>query len=162
MIQYEKFLGEFIYGATDGIITTFSIVAGSTGGDLVQRVITILGISNVLSDGYSMGISRYLSSKAEIEQGLLKEKDAIQSGIFTFISFVVIGVMPIIPFFIYKGYQAKTLSLVIAIILFAMIGFIKGLVLKQSVIFKSLESLFIGLSAAIISYFVGIFVNKMH
>jgi len=162
MKQYEQFLGEFIYGATDGIITTFSIVAGAAGGDLVQKVITILGISNVLSDGYSMGVSRYLSSKAEIEQGLLKEKNAIQSGIFTFISFVFVGVLPILPFFFYKGEQAKKISLGIAIILFAMIGTIKGLVLKQPILGKSFESLFIGLSAAIISYLVGVFVSKLH
>jgi VIT1/CCC1 family predicted Fe2+/Mn2+ transporter len=162
MKVYEQFLGEFIYGATDGIITTFSIVAGAAGGDLIQRVITILGISNVLSDGYSMGVSRYLSSKAEIEQGLLKEKDAVQSGIFTFLSFVIVGVMPILPFFFYKGLQAKKISLGIATLLFAMIGFIKGYVLKQPVLYKSIETLFIGLSAALISYFVGIFVNKLH
>lgn len=162
MKYYEQFLGEFIYGATDGIITTFSIVAGAAGGDLIQRVITILGISNVLSDGYSMGVSRYLSAKAEIEQGLLKEKNAAQSGIYTFISFVVVGVMPILPFFFYKGNKAKKISLTIATILFAMIGFIKGIVLKQPVLGKSLETLFIGLSAALISYYVGIFVNKLH
>lgn len=162
MKLYEQFLAEFIYGATDGIITTFSIVAGATGGELIQRVITILGISNVLSDGYSMGISRYLSSKAEIEQGLLKDKNAIQSGVFTFISFVIIGIMPILPFFIYNGNKAKTISLIIAIILFAMIGYIKGYILKQSVFNKSMETLFIGLSAALISYYVGIFVNKIH
>lgn len=162
MKVYEQFLGEFIYGATDGIITTFSIVAGAAGGDLIQRVITILGISNVLSDGYSMGVSRYLSAKAEIEQGLLKEKDAVQSGLFTFVSFVIVGVMPILPFFFYKGLQAKKISLTIATILFAMIGFIKGYVLNQPVLGKSIETLFIGLSAALISYYVGIFVNKLH
>ena len=162
MKQYEQFLGEFIYGATDGIITTFSIVAGASGGSLVQRVITILGISNVLSDGYSMGVSRYLSSKAEIEQGLLTNKNALQSGVFTFISFVIVGIMPILPFFFFNGYKAKYISLSIAIILFAMIGIIKGYVLNQPILDKGAESLFIGLTAAGISYIVGIIVSKLH
>jgi VIT1/CCC1 family predicted Fe2+/Mn2+ transporter len=160
--MYEKFLGEFIYGATDGIITTFSIVAGAAGGDLVQKVITILGVSNVLSDGYSMGVSRYLSSKAEIEQGLLTNKKALYSGIYTFISFVLVGILPILPFFFYKGILAKKISLTIAIILFALIGIIKGYVLKQSIFEKGFESLIIGLSAALISYIVGILINKIH
>jgi vacuolar iron transporter family protein len=162
MNTYEQFLGEFIYGATDGIITTFSIVAGAAGGDLVQRVITILGVSNVLSDGYSMGVSRYLSAKAEIEQGLLTNKNAVESGIVTFISFVVIGVLPILPFFLYSGYKAKKISLAIATILFALIGIIKGMILKQPILNKGIESLFIGLSAALISYFVGVIVNRLH
>ena len=39
----DQYLSEFVYGGIDGIITTFSIVAGSTGGDLLKNVIIILG-----------------------------------------------------------------------------------------------------------------------
>jgi VIT1/CCC1 family predicted Fe2+/Mn2+ transporter len=158
----ETFLGEFIYGATDGIITTFSIVAGATGGSLLHNVIIILGISNVLSDGYSMGVSRYLSSMAEIEQGLLSNKDAMTSGIATFLSFVIIGILPILPFFFYKGDTAKKISLIIATILFSLIGVVKGYILKQSIIHNGTRSLFIGLSAALISYSVGKFINHIY
>lgn len=158
----KQFLGEFIYGATDGIITTFSIVAGAAGGSLLHNVIIILGISNVLSDGYSMGVSRYLSAMAEIEQGLLTNKDAFTSGIATFIAFVLIGVLPILPFLFYKGIVAKKISLIIATLLFAMIGIIKGYVLKQSVITNGARSLFIGLSAALISYSVGKFITHVY
>ena len=40
----EQYLAEFVYGGIDGIITTFSIVAGSEGGNLLRNVIIILGI----------------------------------------------------------------------------------------------------------------------
>ena len=158
----ETFLGEFIYGATDGIITTFSIVAGATGGSLLHNVIIILGISNVLSDGYSMGVSRYLSAMAEIEQGLLTKKDALTSGIATFLSFVVIGILPILPFLFYKGIVAKKISLIIATLLFAMIGIIKGYILNQSMLINGSRTLFIGLSAALISYSVGKFITNIY
>jgi vacuolar iron transporter family protein len=158
----NKFLSEFIYGSTDGLITTFSIVAGATGGNLLQKVIIILGLSNVLSDGYSMGVSSYLSSKAEIEQGYITDKKAIESGIYTFISFVAIGILPILPFLFIKGDLAKKISLLIAIILFAVIGTIKGYVLKQPILKNSIESLFVGMSAALISYLVGLFLSKLH
>jgi VIT1/CCC1 family predicted Fe2+/Mn2+ transporter len=158
----ETFLGEFIYGATDGIITTFSIVAGAAGGSLLHNVIIILGISNVLSDGYSMGVSRYLSAMAEIEQGILSNKDAVSSGIATFLAFVIVGVLPILPFFFYKGNTAKKISLFIATILFALIGIIKGYVLNQSIITNGTRSLFIGLSAALISYSVGKFITHIY
>lgn len=158
----ENFLGEFIYGATDGIITTFSIVAGAAGGSLLHNVIIILGISNVLSDGYSMGVSRYLSAMAEIEQGLLTNKDAMTSGIATFLAFVLVGVLPILPFFILKGNKAKYLSLAIATVLFALIGVVKGFILEQSIMINGIRTLFIGLSAALISYSVGTFINHVY
>ena len=155
----EQYLSEFVYGGIDGIITTFSIIAGSTGGDLLKNVIVILGISNVLSDGYSMGISRYISSKTEIKQGLLKNKNAFISGLVTFISFIIIGIMPVVPFFMYDGNFAKQISLVIACIVFFTIGALKGKILKENILYGGLEVLSIGLTAAFISYFVGEYVS---
>lgn len=169
------YLSEFIYGSIDGIVTTFSIVAGSAGGNLAQRVILVLGISNVLSDGYSMGISRYLSALAEEEQGLIQhEKPAWVAGLITFLSFVIVGMMPILPFvFIRDRSTANKTALGIATLMFFMIGIIKGWVIetyrdgttqKTSPPQKSMvvhlgnsgaKIMFIGLSAAAISYGVG-------
>lgn len=171
------YLSEFIYGSIDGIVTTFSIVAGSAGGNLAQRVILVLGISNVLSDGYSMGISRYLSALVEEEQGLIQhEKPAWVAGLITFLSFVIVGMMPILPFvFIRDRSTANKTALGIATLMFFMIGIIKGWVIetynkdtpktidstrsrtKQLVHLgnSGAKTMFIGLSAALISYGVG-------
>lgn len=65
---------DFVYGAIDGTVTTFSIVAGVKGADLSTATILILGISNILADGFSMAASNYLGSKAEFdEKTLVKE-----------------------------------------------------------------------------------------
>lgn len=65
---------DFVYGAIDGTVTTFSIVAGVSGAELSTKVIIILGISNILSDGFSMAASNYLGTKAEQdEKKLIKE-----------------------------------------------------------------------------------------
>lgn len=158
----DEYLSEFVYGGIDGIITTFSIVAGSAGGELLRKVILILGVSNVLSDGYSMGVSRYLSSKAEIAQGLLINKNPIASAIATFAAFVSIGLMPILPFFFIKsGELAKQISLGVASIIFFLIGYIKGFVIKENKLYAGMETLLIGLSAALISYAVGKTIHQM-
>lgn len=60
-----RFIGDFIYGANDGIITTFAIVAGAAGANLPHFVIAILGLSNIVADGLSMGASNYLGNKSE-------------------------------------------------------------------------------------------------
>jgi vacuolar iron transporter family protein len=62
--QYIKSL---VYGGMDGIITTFAVVAGVVGASLSSNVILILGIANLLADGFSMAVGDYLSTKAEIE-----------------------------------------------------------------------------------------------
>jgi vacuolar iron transporter family protein len=158
----KSFLSEFVYGGIDGIITTFSIVAGSVGGDLARNVILILGISNVLSDGYSMGVSRYLSAQTEIAEGLLKGKNPLISAIATFFSFVIIGLAPILPFFIFNGEIAKKISLFIAMVVFFFIGLIKGYYLQESMFLNGLQTFLIGLSAAGISYYVGRLIHSMY
>lgn len=155
-----SYLSEFVYGGIDGIITTFSIIAGSEGGSLVRKVILILGISNVLSDGFSMGVSRYVSSKTEIQQGMLSGKNAVISSFVTFLSFVIIGMIPILPFLLLNKEIAKKTSLILALITFFSIGYIKGYIIKDSPLKNGLEVLSIGIIAALISYIVGHYVSK--
>jgi len=65
-----KYLGDFVYGANDGIVTTFAVVAGAAGATLSSGVIIILGLANLIGDGISMGMSNYLSlrSKRDFER----------------------------------------------------------------------------------------------
>ncbi len=59
------YLKEFIYGAVEGAITTFAIVAGVAGAGMSAGVIIILGFANLLADGFSMAVSNFLGTRAE-------------------------------------------------------------------------------------------------
>ncbi len=58
-------LRDAVYGAIDGAVTTFAIVAGVAGAGLSPFVIVALGIANVLADGFSMAAANYSGTKAE-------------------------------------------------------------------------------------------------
>ena len=47
----RHYLRDMVYGATDGIITTFAVVAGVAGGSLPARVALIIGAANLVADG---------------------------------------------------------------------------------------------------------------
>ncbi len=63
----HQYIGEFVYGGLDGIITTFAVVSGVAGAELGASVVLILGLANLLADGFSMAVGAYLSSKSEHE-----------------------------------------------------------------------------------------------
>jgi VIT1/CCC1 family predicted Fe2+/Mn2+ transporter len=63
-----SYLSDFIYGAIDGAVTTFAVVAGVAGADLDETVVIILGGANLIADGFSMGVSNFLGSRAERQQ----------------------------------------------------------------------------------------------
>lgn len=61
------YLRDTVYGAIDGAVTTFAIVAGVAGAGLSPAVIIALGIANVLADGLSMAAGNYSGTKAELD-----------------------------------------------------------------------------------------------
>jgi vacuolar iron transporter family protein len=63
----HSYLGDFVLGAIDGCVTTFAVVAGVAGAELAPAVVIILGLANLLADGFSMAASNFLSSKSNRE-----------------------------------------------------------------------------------------------
>jgi VIT1/CCC1 family predicted Fe2+/Mn2+ transporter len=59
------YLKEWVYGGIDGVVTTFAIVAGVVGAGLSPVIIMILGLANLLGDGFSMAAGAYSATKTE-------------------------------------------------------------------------------------------------
>ena len=101
----HKYLPEFVYGGMDGAITTFAIVSGVMGASLSSTIVLILGFANLFADGFSMAVSNYFStsSRNEIEKRArgFHKRNPIKGAIATFVSFLIIGFVPLISFFIY-------------------------------------------------------------
>lgn len=75
-------LEDFVYGATDGTVTTFAVVAGVVGASLSPAVIVILGFANLFADGFAMAMGNYLAAKARqeyIEKARQKEERKIDN-----------------------------------------------------------------------------------
>ncbi|MGI9483231.1 MAG: VIT1/CCC1 transporter family protein [Hyphomicrobiales bacterium] len=62
-----NYLRDWIYGGIDGAVTTFAIVAGVIGAQLSSAIIIILGLANLLADGFSMAASNYSGTKTELD-----------------------------------------------------------------------------------------------
>lgn len=61
-------LGDAVLGGVDGIVTTFAVVAGAAGGQLSIAVIILLGVANLIADGFSMAVSNYLGNRSRQQQ----------------------------------------------------------------------------------------------
>ena len=64
----ESSLGDFILGGVDGVVTTFAVVAGSAGGQLASSTVIILGLANLIADGFSMAVSNYLGTRSRQQE----------------------------------------------------------------------------------------------
>jgi len=61
------YLKDFVYGALDGTVTTFAVVAGVAGAKLSAGIVVVLGLANLVGDGFSMAVGNYQGTKAEEE-----------------------------------------------------------------------------------------------
>lgn len=156
-----KYLPEFVYGSVDGTITTMAVVAGSAGAGFPPSVALILGLANVASDGFSMGVSRYLSLKAEQEQGSNLETNPLTSGIATSLSFIIIGLIPLLTFiwaYFYPTKNVYTYAYILTAFTFYLIGAIKSKITGKG---SGLETLIIGGTASLIAYSIGYYFKAL-
>ena len=63
----HQYIGDMVYGGLDGIVTTFAIVSGVAGASLGSGIIMVLGLANLLADGFSMAAGAFLALKSELE-----------------------------------------------------------------------------------------------
>lgn len=70
-----------VLGAMDGCVTTFAVVAGAIGGSLSEGVVIVLGLANLIADGFSMAVGNYLGAKSqneELEKAIVRELKHIE------------------------------------------------------------------------------------
>ena len=167
--KIENNLREFVYGGMDGAVTTFAVVTGAAGANLSARIILILGFANVLADGFSMAVGSYLSEKSEQDLSVHKGESShedhespIKASLATFLSFVLVGFIPLSVYtadFVFKlGLQtndALVYSIILTLAAFALIGLLRARITKITKSKAVMESLGLGLAAAVISFVVG-------
>ena len=95
------YLPDLVYGANDGIITTFAVVSGVVGADLSERIILILGFANLLADGFSMGASNYLARRSYADADeRATGREAARHGAATVLGFVTAGIVPLVAYLV--------------------------------------------------------------
>ena len=154
----RHYIRDLIYGANDGIITTFAVVAGVTGGALSPKAVLIVGIANLLADGLSMGVGNYLSIRshesARAAQGLAEEEAApAKHGTVTFAAFALAGALPLLPYaFGAEPDLGLLLSVLLTLVGLFVIGSSRSLVTVDRWWVAGLEMLLLGAVVAGAAY----------
>lgn len=157
----RHYIGDLVYGANDGLVTTFAAVAAVEGGSLAPAIVLIIGIANLAADGLSMGIGNFLSIRAreqarEADDLPEEESQPARHGMATFLSFVIVGAVPLLPYVIVmgKGGRVWGATALTFLALFA-VGAVRGLVTKRRWWRTGLEVLLLGALAGAVAFGMG-------
>ena len=160
----NEYLSDFVYGGIDGAITTLAIMAGAMGASLSPVVVIILGFANLAADGFSMGVSDYLSTRSQNDLVANREhpdwRNPVASAVTTFLSFVVVGFVPLLPFLVAPFSQivsanTPVFSFMFAGVAFLTVGGIQGYITNKNKFYTGLRTLFIGGVASVLAFTVG-------
>lgn len=70
-VEFHRKIGdllkEAVFGFNDGLVSTFAIIAGLTGGLVENKTILLAALATLIAGAFSMGLGTYLGSKAEKE-----------------------------------------------------------------------------------------------
>jgi VIT1/CCC1 family predicted Fe2+/Mn2+ transporter len=150
-----------VYGANDGVITTFAVVAGVAGGALPPAAVLIVGVANLAADGLSMGVGNFLSIRAHQSarraEGLSPDEPyPARHGAATFAAFAVAGAVPLVPYLVSIPASTRSAASVLLtlVVLFA-IGAARALVTADRWWKAGLEALSLGALVALAAYAAG-------
>ncbi len=218
----HSYLKDFVYGAIDGVVTTFAVVSGVAGAGLQSEIVIVLGLANLLGDGFSMAASNFLGTRTEDQQrqraremerrhiqhvpdgereevrqiyaakgfsgddleravtiitsdeerwidtmlvdelGVgLQGPSALKAAVTTFVSFFIVGLLPLIVFLIGFIYPMDNntmylLSTLITGLAFFLVGAAKSWFVDQAWYWSGLETLLVGGIAAGLAFLVGV------
>jgi len=153
----HHYLPDLVYGANDGIITTFAVVTGVVGASLSETVILVLGFANLLADGFSMGASNFLARRSEADAGDRADRtEAARHGTATVLSFVAAGLIPLLAYLLPLSADVAFVTAIglTAVALFT-VGASRALVTKLGFVRSGSEMLLVGSLAAAVAYGIG-------
>jgi VIT1/CCC1 family predicted Fe2+/Mn2+ transporter len=156
----RHYLRDLVYGANDGIITTFAVVSGVAGASLAPRTILILGIANLLADGFSMGASKFLSIRSEEAVRAARgqpvaEPFPVRHGTATVLAFVLAGSVPLLPYLLATGSARFPLAIVMTLATLFLVGALRSAITDLRWYRAGGEMLLVGAAAAVVSYLTG-------
>jgi len=170
---FSKFIAQLVYGAVDVTVTTFAVIAAAAGSGLPSTVVIILGLANLIADGFSMGTSSFLADQSEdaIDHKSRRKhlhNRPLSDAIAAFVAFVVVGFIPMIAYVIDIAGKLQAapqllfhISTVMAVITFIIIGAAKGKVSGANVWRSTIETFVLGAIAAILAYSLGDILSRI-
>jgi VIT1/CCC1 family predicted Fe2+/Mn2+ transporter len=149
-----------IFGAIDSLVSTVALLAGIEAGAVSSHVIVLTGVVYVFVEGFSMAIGSFLSEDSAQEyaaKAAIPDNKTIRAGLMMFVSFVLVGFIPIIPYLFFAGHTGLVLSILVSILVLGIFGYAQAKLSALPSAWRVVRMMLLGGFAIIIGITVGKF-----
>lgn len=154
----EDYFRSVMFGLQDGLVSTTGLVIGMSAGVSDRAIIILASFVAVSVEASSMAAGQYSSEKAvhQMSRKSRHRDDLIIGSILMFFSYLIAGLIPILPFLFFPVDTARIISVPAALLSLFGVGFLKGKIVKEESLRSAIEMLVIGGLATAIGLLVGI------
>jgi VIT1/CCC1 family predicted Fe2+/Mn2+ transporter len=156
--QYSLVIRNFTFGVEDSLVSTVGLLAGIAVAGVAQESIVVTGTVLIFVEAFSMAVGSLLSEQSVEEYEARREvslrKPALAAAVM-FVSYVVAGLIPLIPYVISVSNSAVLWSVALTLLSLFLLGMFNAHLIKIRAWRDGLITLFMGGLAIAVGIVVG-------
>lgn len=155
----EIYVRNFVFGVEDSLVSTAGLLSGIAVAGMARADIVVTGIVLVFVEAFSMGAGSFLSEWSAEEYRAAGRHVAFRrsliGGAVMFISYLVAGFVPLVPYFFAERALAFPISVGAALAALFGLGLTIGRMVHQGLLARGMRALLVGGAAVVLGVLVG-------
>jgi VIT1/CCC1 family predicted Fe2+/Mn2+ transporter len=162
------YLRNVVFGVEDSLVSTVGLLSGIDLGHVPNSTILFTGVVFIAVEAFSMAVGSFLSEES-VEEYEVKENGnktiskigmtSAIGGLIMFVSFVVAGFIPLLPYLVSSGSASLVSSIVISLVALGILGYASAKVSKAAPWKSTFRMIILGGSAIVIGALVSMFMK---
>lgn len=119
------FVRNAIFGVEDSLVSTVGLLSGIASNSATHAAILSTGMIYICVEALSMAVGSFLSEESAEEfegRGPGKSRRAAAGGAVMLVSFILAGLVPLIPYLLLSGTAALSTSIVVSLAVLLVLG----------------------------------------
>lgn len=153
----REYLRSIMFGIENSLISTVGLIAGTSIGTSNKHFVILSAAVAIVIEAVAMGVGEYLSDDAVQDLDKLKRHrdNPLLSGWLMMAAGTLAGLVPLLPMIFLNNPAALITSILLALLVLFLLGYVKGRALGAHTFRSGLKILVIGGSAVVIGAIVG-------
>lgn len=152
------YIRNIIFGIEDSLAATVGLLSGIAAEHVPYQTILLTGFVYIFVEAFSMGIGSFLSEESAQEYEGKRTVTSMRSalgGLVMFISCVLAGLVPILPYLVLPFAYAMPGSIVLSLLVLSLLGFAQARFSNRAAWPRILRMVLLGGTAILVGILVG-------